>query len=79
MYNLQTLLIEHRSTVHANERPFKCPVDKCGKSYKSKLTLQMHARVHTGFRPYKCKTCPKGYYFNFNFKMCNVFMGNSLN
>lgn len=39
-------LKNHISTIHNNIRPFKCPYDKCDKSYSNKSRLDVHIRTH---------------------------------
>eukprot|EP01084_Bolivina_argentea_P176158 304886_1 len=41
----------------SDERPYKCAC--CEKRFKTRQTMNVHARIHTGEKPYKCVTCSK--------------------
>ena len=39
---------------HTGERPYKCPVEGCGKAFSGVTNYRNHIRIHTGERPYIC-------------------------
>ncbi|KAK7796745.1 hypothetical protein U0070_020339, partial [Myodes glareolus] len=41
------------------EKPHQC--GKCGKSFSTALSLNVHQRIHTGEKPYKCQECKKSF------------------
>ncbi|KAH8369406.1 hypothetical protein KR009_010091 [Drosophila setifemur] len=41
------------------ERPFKCDVETCGKTFTRNEELTRHKRIHSGLRPYPCSACGK--------------------
>ncbi|KAH8346848.1 hypothetical protein KR059_000772 [Drosophila kikkawai] len=49
----------HISFLSPGERPFKCDVDTCGKTFTRNEELTRHKRIHTGLRPYPCSACGK--------------------
>uniref|UniRef100_A0A8D8HDM6 Zinc finger protein 425 n=1 Tax=Culex pipiens TaxID=7175 RepID=A0A8D8HDM6_CULPI len=59
-FSTRTKLKIHRNT-HLNISPFKCPMDGCGKSFKSKIGLDEHVAGHTGNYPMSCNVCGKGF------------------
>ena len=42
------------SFVSSGERPFKCPIEGCGRSFTTSNIRKVHIRTHTGERPYYC-------------------------
>lgn len=40
--------------VSSGERPFKCPIEGCGRSFTTSNIRKVHIRTHTGERPYYC-------------------------
>lgn len=40
--------------VSVGERPFKCPIEGCGRSFTTSNIRKVHIRTHTGERPYYC-------------------------
>uniref|UniRef100_A0A1Q3EYH7 Putative c2h2-type zn-finger protein n=1 Tax=Culex tarsalis TaxID=7177 RepID=A0A1Q3EYH7_CULTA len=59
-FSTRTKLKIHRNT-HLNISPFKCPIENCGKSLKSKIGLDEHVAGHTGNYPISCNVCGKGF------------------
>lgn len=59
-FSTRTKLKIHRNT-HLNISPFKCPVEACGKAFKSKIGLDEHVAGHTGNYPISCNVCGKGF------------------
>lgn len=42
---------------HANDKPFKCKVEGCGKQFPRNSDLMVHTKTHTGERPFGCEVC----------------------
>lgn len=42
---------------HANDKPFKCLVEGCGKTFPRNSDLSEHTKVHTGDKPFSCDVC----------------------
>lgn len=49
-----TYLMEHKATVHSNERPFMCEVEGCGKTFKIRRRLNEHMKTHSADTPFVC-------------------------
>jgi hypothetical protein len=67
--------------VNEGDRVFICPVDNCGKIYKSKENLVIHNKnIHLKIKPYKCKYC-KSHFSHRNGKLYHErrFHENNLN
>ena len=43
----KTYLMDHKASVHSNERPFECDVDGCGKTFKIRRRLNIHMKTHS--------------------------------
>lgn len=41
------------------ERPFRCDVTSCGKTFTRNEELTRHKRIHSGLRPFPCTECGK--------------------
>jgi hypothetical protein len=46
--------LEDGYSIHAGERPYRCMIPGCGKTFKHKKRLPVHNRIHTGEKPYRC-------------------------
>lgn len=57
--------LRRHQCVHSDERPFKCPWDGCGMTFKWLWAQTEHVRVHTGERPYKCSAPDCGQSFRY--------------
>jgi uncharacterized Zn-finger protein len=53
VFNTSSDLNKHVRT-HTGERPYPCPEDGCGKSFKQLGDLNRHKRTHTGEKPFVC-------------------------
>lgn len=53
--------------IHLNERPFKCDIDNCDKSFKQKSNLLQHiSSVHECNKPYTCTLCQRQFKTKFS-------------
>jgi uncharacterized Zn-finger protein len=51
-------MLERHYNSHFCFKLFKCKVQGCDKSYKSKENLQLHVQnIHEGVKPYTCSYC----------------------
>lgn len=52
------------------EKPFKCPVEGCGRSFTTSNIRKVHIRTHTGERPYYCSepSCGRSFASATNYK-----------
>ncbi|XP_061823037.1 uncharacterized protein [Nerophis lumbriciformis] len=54
--------IKRHTLIHTGERPFKCDVPECDKSFLSAVEVKKHVLMfHTSERPFKCEICQKGF------------------
>uniref|UniRef100_A0A3Q2PYB9 Zinc finger protein 143b n=1 Tax=Fundulus heteroclitus TaxID=8078 RepID=A0A3Q2PYB9_FUNHE len=55
---------------HTGEKPFKCPVEGCGRSFTTSNIRKVHIRTHTGERPYYCSepSCGRSFASATNYK-----------
>lgn len=59
-----------RSFLSAGEKPFKCPIEGCGRSFTTSNIRKVHIRTHTGERPYFCSepSCGRSFASATNYK-----------
>lgn len=50
-------LENHMKCLHTEERPFKCMVESCNKTFATQSTLFHHQKTHTNGKPYNCREC----------------------
>jgi hypothetical protein len=53
-------VVKHERT-HTDERPFRCCVSPCDKSFKTEEHLHQHHATHTGQKLHICKRCGSQY------------------
>ena len=59
-YHTQELLDDHMIK-HGSDKPFKCEVPNCPKSFNHKTDLKRHSILHTTEKPHVCQQCGKGF------------------
>lgn len=59
-YQTQELLDDHMDK-HNGDKPFKCEVPNCPKSFNHKTDLKRHSILHTTEKPHVCQQCGKGF------------------
>lgn len=57
---------------HTGEKPYKCPVEGCGKGFTCSKQLKVHSRTHTGEKPYHCDICYRDFGYNHVLKLHRV-------
>lgn len=57
---------------HTGEKPYKCPVEGCGKGFTCSKQLKVHSRTHTGEKPYHCDICFRDFGYNHVLKLHRV-------
>lgn len=57
---------------HLGEKPYKCPVEGCGKGFTCSKQLKVHSRTHTGEKPYHCDICFRDFGYNHVLKLHRV-------
>ncbi|KAL5474901.1 hypothetical protein EMCRGX_G026926 [Ephydatia muelleri] len=50
-------LENHMKCLHTEERPFRCVVESCNKTFATQSTLFHHQKTHTNGKPYNCHEC----------------------
>ncbi|KAL7015646.1 hypothetical protein ACKWTF_016568 [Chironomus riparius] len=59
-YQTQELLHDHMDK-HGSDKPFKCEISNCPKSFNHKTDLKRHSILHTAEKPHVCQQCGKGF------------------
>jgi len=52
--------------LHTGERPFKCTVNGCYKSFTSEGKMRAHVRAHD--KPYACQSCGRKFGYSVDLK-----------
>lgn len=55
-YRSKHQLTSHMN-VHSDNRPFKCEVKDCSKTFRSRTAFKMHQDEHQGIKRFCCKFC----------------------
>lgn len=58
-FNFSSDLLRHKR-IHENNKPFKCPVEDCGKSFVQSYALKLHLDVHNRVK-FGCDKCGAQY------------------
>lgn len=45
--------------VHSDNRPFKCNIDECSKTFRSRTAFKMHQDEHKGIKRFTCRFCDR--------------------
>ncbi|XP_037036078.1 uncharacterized protein LOC119074189 [Bradysia coprophila] len=61
-------LRDHIVARHTNERPYKCQVRGCGKTFSWPSSYKSHRRVHLGDDKFECSICLKRFSFKGNLR-----------
>lgn len=61
-------LRDHIVARHTNERPYKCQVKGCGKTFSWPSSFKSHRRVHLGNDKFECSICLKRFSFKGNLR-----------
>lgn len=69
---MQLGLTQSHAIPNAGEKPYKCPVDGCGKGFTCSKQLKVHSRTHTGEKPYHCDICFRDFGYNHVLKLHRV-------
>lgn len=60
-------LVYHVKTQHLGEKKYYL-CSFCGRSFKTRVSLNGHSNMHTGNRPYKCEICGKSFAYSANLR-----------
>ena len=62
-------LENHMKCLHAEERPFRCAVESCSKTFATQSTLFHHQKTHTNGKPYNCLECDTSFALLHEYKL----------